>query len=154
MTSLEVPPVEKTVILTFTLRLRLHAELHFLPDRGLKHVLLICADWLPILDSICVTRTSGFVVSQENEGHMIICMIHGNRWNRRDARSPNLRVERSEAIDLPSLLITNTTNFIQKSWLGGPECDENVVCKEFDIGFGHVGMRLDEGEELGGVHGC
>lgn len=34
-----------------------------------------------------------------------------------------------------------------------PECDENVICKEFDVGFGHGGVRFDEGEELGGVHG-
>ena len=38
--------------------------------------------------------------------------------------------------------------------MGGPECDKNVICKEFDIGLGYVGMRFDEGEELGGVHGC
>ncbi len=36
--------------------------------------------------------------------------------------------------------------------MGGPESDENVICKEFDIGLRHVGMRLDKGEELGGIH--
>lgn len=151
MPSLEVPPVEKTVVFTFALRFRLHSKLHFLPDRGLKHVLLICADWLPILDSICVTRPNGFVVSQEDQGYMIICVIHGNRWNRGDARSPDLGVKRSKASDLPSLFITNTPNFIKKSWLSGPECDENVVCEELEI---ILGQHLDEGEELGGVHRC
>ena len=90
MPSLEIPPVEETVILTFAFCVRLHSELHFLADSGLKHVLLICADWLPILDSICVTRPSGFVVSQKDEGYIIFCMINRYRWNRGDTCSPNL----------------------------------------------------------------
>lgn len=154
MPSLEAPPVEQALVFTFTFCLRLHPELHFLPNRGLKHVLLICADWLPILDSICITRPSGLVVSQEDEGYMIVCVIHGDRWDRRDARSPNLGVKRSKASDLPSLFITNTSNFIEKSWLGRPECNENVICKEFDIDLGHIWMRLDKGEELSSIHRC
>lgn len=114
MPSLEVPPVEKTIILTFAFGLRLHSKLHFLADRGLKHVLLICTDWLPILNSICVTRPRGFVVSQKDEGYMIVCVKYRYRWNRRDSRSPNLRVQRSKASDLPSLLETNTPNFVEK----------------------------------------
>lgn len=154
MPSLEVPPVEKTVVLTFAFRLRLHSKLHFLADSGLEHVLLICTHWLPILDSVCVTRPSSFVVTQEDKGYMIVCVIHGDRWDRRDACSPNLRVKRSEASDLPSLLITNTSKSVEKSWLGRPECDENIICKKFDIGLGNVGMGLDEGEEFSGVRRC
>lgn len=115
MPSLEVPPVEETVILTFAFRLRLHSELHFLPNSGLKYVLLICTDWLPILDSICVTRPSDFVVSQKYKGYMILCVIHRYRWNRRDTRSPNLRVERGKTGDLPSLLVAHAPNFVEKS---------------------------------------
>ena len=37
--------------------------------------------------------------------------------------------------------------------MGGTECDENVICKKLDISLGHVGMWLDEGEELSDVHG-
>ena len=115
MPSLEVPPVEKTVILTFAFRLRLHSKLHFFANSGLEHVLLICTDWLPILDSIRVTGPSGFMVSQKDEWYMIFCVIHRYRWNRRDTRSPNLRVKRRKACDLPSLLVTNSPNFMEKS---------------------------------------
>ena len=115
MPSLKVPPVEKTVILTFAFRLRLHSELHFLPNSGLKYVLLICTDGLPTLDSICVTGPSGFVMSQKHEGYMILCVIRRYRWNRRDTRSPNLRVKRRKPGDLPSLLVAHAPNFIEKS---------------------------------------
>ena len=94
------------------------------------------------------------MVSQKNKRHVIFCMIYGYRWNRGDTCSPNLRVKRSESSDLPSLLVTNTPNFIDKGRLGGSKCDEYIICKEFDIDLGHVRIRLDEGEELGGVHGC
>ena len=36
----------------------------------------------------------------------------------------------------------------------GPKGDDNIICKKFDIGLRHVGIRLDKGEELGGIHGC
>lgn len=90
MPSLEVLPVEETVILTFAFCLGLHSELHFLADSGLKHVLLICTDWLPILDSICVTGPSGLVMSQKDERYMIFCMMNRYRWDGRDTRGPNL----------------------------------------------------------------
>ncbi len=115
MPSLEVLPVEKTIILTFAFRLRLHSELHFLTDSSLKHILLICTDWLPILDSIRVTGPSGFMMSQKDKWYMIVGVIHRYRWNRRDTRSPDLRVKRRKASDLPSLLVTDTPNFIEKS---------------------------------------
>lgn len=38
--------------------------------------------------------------------------------------------------------------------MGGPEGDENVIRKELNISLSHIRMRLDEGEELGGVHWC
>ena len=154
MPPLEAFPVEKTVILTFAFHLRLHSELHFLAYSGLKDVLLICTDWLPILNSIRVTRPSSFMMSQKDEGYKVFCMIHGDRWNRRDTRSPNFRVKRRKASDLPSLLVTNTSNFVENGGLSRSICDENVVRKKFDIGLGHVGMRFDESEKLGGVHGC
>lgn len=93
MPSFEGFPVEKTVILAFAFRLRLHSELHFLANSGLKDVLLICTDWLPILNSICITRPSGFMVSQKDEGYKVFCVIHRYRWNRRDTRSPNFGVK-------------------------------------------------------------
>ena len=115
MPSLEVPPFEKAVILTLAFRLRLHAKLHFLANGGLKNVLFICTNWLPVLYSISVPRPSGPMVSQKDKGNMIIGVIHRYRWDRRDTRSPNLRVKRSKAGNLPSLLVTNTSNFAENS---------------------------------------
>ena len=76
MSPLEAFPIEKTVVLTFAFRLRLHSQLHFLAYSSLKDVLLICTDWLPVLNSIRITRPSGFMVSQKDEGYMIFCVIH------------------------------------------------------------------------------
>lgn len=113
MPSFEILARYQAVILTLTLCLGFNPQLDFLAYCGLKDILLVCADWLPIRYPIRISRSGIPVMREKNEWSVVVRMNLGRWRDRSDTGSPYLIIPDAEASDLPGLFVTQSANLIE-----------------------------------------
>jgi hypothetical protein len=143
--------IEETVVLAFTLFLRLDAQLDLLADCCLDHILFVCTDRLPVLYPISITGSRPSVVGEQNEGNMVIGMVYRYGWDRGNPCCPQFVFKSPEGSHLPTLYVSHATNFVEYAGWGGPKSNEDVIGKVSDIILVHILGRLHQGEQFGSI---
>lgn len=78
-------------------------------------------------------------------------MVCGRGWYGIDTRSPNFRLVDSGSRDLPCLLLTDATDFLENRGRAGTWGYHDIAGQEFDFAFGHPRRKVDQGFEFGGI---